>query len=79
MFKNLSEKFGRIIHKLNGQGRITEANIQEVLSDIRSALLEADVGLSVVKQFVEDVGKKRDWNESFGKSYARRCFYKNYS
>jgi signal recognition particle subunit SRP54 len=58
MFKNLSQKFGRIIHKLSGQGRITDENIQEVLSDIRSALLEADVGLSVVKQFVEDVQKR---------------------
>jgi signal recognition particle subunit SRP54 len=58
MFKNLSEKFSRIVHKLSGQGRITEQNIQEVLSDIRSALLEADVGLPIVKQFVEAVHQK---------------------
>lgn len=58
MFKNLSEKFSRIVHKLSGQGRITDANIQEVLSDIRSALLEADVSLPVVKQFIEAVHQK---------------------
>ena len=58
MFRNLSEKFGQIVHKLSGQGRITEANIQEVLGDIRAALLEADVGLSVVKQFVEDIKQR---------------------
>lgn len=55
MFENLSEKFSQIVNKLRGKGRITEDNIQEVLGDIRSALLEADVGLSVAKQFVEDV------------------------
>lgn len=58
MFKNLSEKFSQIVHKLSGQGRITEQNIQEVLSDIRSALLEADVGLPVVKQFIEDIKQR---------------------
>src|SRR5476649_689132 len=58
MFKNLSEKFGQIVHKLSGQGRITESNIQDVLSDIRSALLEADVGLFVAKQFVEDIKQR---------------------
>lgn len=58
MFRNLSEKFSQIVHKLSGQGRITETNIQEALSDIRSALLEADVGLSIVKQFVEDIKQR---------------------
>lgn len=58
MFKNLSEKFGQIVHKLSGKGRITEDNIQEVLGEIRSALLEADVGLPIVKQFIEDVKQR---------------------
>ncbi len=58
MFKNLTEKFSQIVQKLSGKGRITEDNIREVLGDIRVALLEADVGLSVVKQFVEDVRQR---------------------
>jgi len=58
MFKNLTEKFSQIVQKLSGKGRITEDNICEVLGDIRAALLEADVGLSVVKQFVGDVRQR---------------------
>ncbi len=58
MFESLGEKFDGLWRKLRGQGRITEANIEDALRDVRLALLEADVNVGVVKQFVEAV--KRD-------------------
>src|SRR5438094_717745 len=58
MFESLGEKFTSLLRKLQGQGRITERNIEEALRDVRLALLEADVNLDVVRDFVEAV--KRD-------------------
>src|SRR5439155_1398089 len=58
MFQSLGEKFDSLLRKLQGQGRITERNIEEALRDVRLALLEADVNLDVVRDFVEAV--KRD-------------------
>ena len=53
MFDSLSERLGRTLKSLRGQGRLTEDNIRDTLREIRMALLEADVALPVVKQFVE--------------------------
>lgn len=58
MFSNLSERFSRVLKNLSGQGRLTEDNIKETLRDIRMALLEADVALPVVKEFVEHIQAK---------------------
>ena len=58
MFENLSGRLGGIVKTLRGQARITEANIQDTLRQVRMALLEADVALPVVKQFTEDVKAK---------------------
>src|SRR5437899_4009492 len=58
MFESLGEKFDSLLRKLQGQGRITERNIDEALRDVRLALLEADVNVGVVRDFVE--GVKRD-------------------
>jgi len=58
MFEALSEKFDSLLRKLQGQGRITERNIEDALRDVRLALLEADVNLQVVRDFVEAI--KRD-------------------
>ncbi len=58
MFENLSGRLGGIVKTLRGQARITEANIQDTLRQVRMALLEADVALPVVKQFIEDVKAK---------------------
>src|SRR5882724_2736944 len=58
MFESLGEKFDSLLRKLRGQGKITERNIEEALRDVRLALLEADVNLNVVRDFVEAV--KRD-------------------
>lgn len=58
MFSNLSERLSRVIRNLSGSGRLTEDNIKETMRDIRMALLEADVALPVVKEFVEHIQTK---------------------
>lgn len=58
MFNNLSSRLTGIIKNIMGQGRITKENIQESLDAIRSALLEADVALPVIKTFLEHVQDK---------------------
>ena len=55
MFNNLSERLNKVIKNLTGQGRLTEANIEDTLREIRVALLEADVELAVAKAFIEDI------------------------
>ncbi len=55
MFEQLSEKLEAAFKKLRGHGRLTEANIEEGLREVRLALLEADVHYRVVKQFVDQV------------------------
>jgi signal recognition particle subunit SRP54 len=55
MFDNLTERFTHTLKKIRGHGRLTEDNIQETLREVRMALLEADVALPVVKEFVEQV------------------------
>ncbi len=58
MFDNLTDKLGKVFKKLRGHGRITEANINEALREVRLALLEADVHLKVVKDFLDRVKAK---------------------
>ncbi len=53
MLENLTGRLSRIAKTIRGEARLTEANIQEALRDVRMALLEADVALPVVKTFVE--------------------------
>lgn len=55
MFDNLSERLNATLKKIRGQGRLTETNIQETLREVRMALLEADVALPVVRDFIEHV------------------------
>ena len=55
MFDNLTARLSRTVDSLRGRGRITEDNIAETLREVRMALLEADVALPVVKQFIEGV------------------------
>ncbi|MEM1244293.1 MAG: signal recognition particle protein [Pseudomonadota bacterium] len=58
MFDNLTDRLNRTIRNLRGIGRLTEANMEETLSQIRIALLEADVALGVVKEFVNNIKTK---------------------
>lgn len=58
MFENLTERLTRAFKNISGQGRLTEENIQPALRDIRLSLLEADVSLTVAKQFIDQVKQK---------------------
>ena len=58
MFENLQERLGRVLNRLRGQGRLTEDNITDTLREVRMALLEADVALPVVREFIEQVKEK---------------------
>jgi len=58
MFDTLSDRLESVFKKLKGQGRITERNIEEALREVRLALLEADVNIRVVRDFVDHVKKK---------------------
>lgn len=58
MFENLTSRFSGIIKTLRGEARLTESNIQDALREVRLALLEADVALPVVKDFIARVKEK---------------------
>ncbi len=58
MFDALAERLESAWKTLRGQDKISESNIQDALKEVRRALLEADVNLQVVKEFVAEVGKK---------------------
>ena len=58
MFDNLTQRLGRVVKQLRGEARLTEANIQDALREVRLALLEADVALPVVKDFIAAVRTK---------------------
>jgi len=55
MFENLTQRLSGLAKTLRGQGRLTEANIQDALREVRLALLEADVALPVVKELTNHV------------------------
>jgi signal recognition particle subunit SRP54 len=55
MLDHLSERLSRVVKTIRGQARLTEANIQEALREVRIALLEADVALPVVKDFIDQI------------------------
>ncbi len=58
MFENLSERLLRTVKNLRGQGRLTEDNIKDALREVRMALLEADVALPVVREFIDRVRER---------------------
>jgi len=58
MFENLTDRLSRTLQNLRGQGRLSEDNIRDSLREVRMALLEADVALPVVKDFIEAVREK---------------------
>ena len=67
MFSNLSERLSESLKKISGRGRLTEDNIKDTLREVRMALLEADVALPVVREFVKAV-KEKAVGEEVGKS-----------
>lgn len=58
MFDSLSDRLGSTLKKIRGQGRITEDNVKETLREVRMALLEADVALPVVREFIDNVKER---------------------
>lgn len=58
MFGNLTQRLNQTLRNLRGSGRLTEQNISDTLREVRMALLEADVALPVVKQFIDRVRQR---------------------
>ena len=58
MFDTLTDKFSDVFRSLSGRGRISEENIRQSMREVRTALLEADVNLKVVDDFIEHVVQK---------------------
>lgn len=55
MLDNLTNRLSRVVKTMRGQARLTESNTQEMMREVRMALLEADVSLPVVREFVANV------------------------
>ncbi|KAE8175581.1 signal recognition particle protein [Photobacterium carnosum] len=58
MFENLTERLSRTLKNVSGRGRLTDDNIKDTLREVRMALLEADVALPVVREFVKCVKER---------------------
>ncbi len=58
MFENLTSRLAQTLDRVRGRGRLSESNIAEALREVRMALLEADVALSVVREFIERVRRR---------------------
>lgn len=66
MASNLSDRLSRLVKTMRGQARITEGNVQDMLREVRMALLEADVALPVVRDFIARVKDKALGQEVVG-------------
>ncbi len=66
MLENLTQRLSRVIKTIRGEARLTEANISEALREVRMALLEADVALPVVRDFIAAVKEKALGEEVIG-------------
>ncbi|MFA7282298.1 MAG: signal recognition particle protein, partial [Sterolibacterium sp.] len=66
MLDNLSLRLAKVVKTLRGQARLTEDNISDMLREVRMALLEADVALPVVKEFITRIKEKAVGHEVIG-------------
>ena len=66
-FESLTDKLSSIFKKLRGQSRLTEKNMEDMLKEIRVALLEADVNYKVVKEFTNNIREKAIGQDVLGK------------
>ena len=66
MLENLTQRLARVAKTLRGEARLTESNIQDTLREVRMALLEADVALPIVKDFIAAVRDKALGQEVIG-------------
>jgi signal recognition particle subunit SRP54 len=76
MFDNLTERLQGTVKRLRGQARITEDNVQDTLREVRMALLEADVALPVVREFVHRVKERALGQEVLGSLTPGQAFIK---
>ncbi|GAB7127448.1 signal recognition particle protein [Amantichitinum ursilacus] len=74
MLDNLSNRLSSVVKTLRGQARLSEDNIQDALREVRMALLEADVALPVVKQFIADVKTRGMGQEVVGSLTPGQAF-----
>ncbi len=58
MLDNLTQRLARVVKTMRGEARLTEANTAEMLREVRLALLEADVALPVVREFIARIKEK---------------------
>lgn len=66
MLETLSDRLSKVIKTVTGQARLNESNIKDALREVRIALLEADVALPIVKDFIEEVKAKAEGEEVLG-------------
>jgi len=66
MFQNLTDRLSAVVKNLSGRARLTEENIDETLREVRIALLEADVGLDIIKDFLAAVRERALGQEVIG-------------
>src|SRR5438105_15700693 len=66
MLDNLTERLSRVVKTLRGEARLTETNIQDALREVRLALLDADVALPVVQDFIAAIRDKAQGEEVIG-------------
>ncbi|MCM2680479.1 signal recognition particle protein [Echinimonas agarilytica] len=76
MFDNLTERLSQTLKNVTGRGRLTEDNIKQTLREVRMALLEADVALPVVKDFVNRVKERAVGQEVSKKLNPGQAFIK---
>ncbi|MDO4227437.1 signal recognition particle protein [Neisseria sp.] len=74
MLDNLTSRFGNVLKNIRGQAKLTEDNIKEALREVRLALLEADVALPVVKEFINNVKEKALGHEITGSLTPDQAF-----
>src|ERR1700748_223557 len=58
LFESLQSRLGGVFDKLRGRGALSEADVDGALGEVRTALIEADVALPVVRDFIEKVGAR---------------------
>jgi len=74
MASTLSDRLSRLVKTMRGQARITEGNVQDMLREVRMALLEADVALPVVRDFIARVKEKALGQEVVGSLNPGQAF-----
>ena len=65
MFDTLTDRFTTVFQRLTGKGRLSEADVDAALREVRLALLEADVNFKVARQFVDDVKQRAVGEDAF--------------